>query len=1192
MAIVRPSDRIAAVDAFVGGLRRAGRSVVRIAGPEGMNRASGWFITPSIVVLPGFAMTQAGRLPDPELPVRVQLFKRRRMHWEATIAHRPELLGVGLMPMAPDVPALALLRVPDAPPAARPLPLALDPPVAGQAVSLLHFPQDHQEACVSFGRLLVAAGRLLEYDVNTLPGSSGGPLFAEDWRVIGIHLGTDRTRNANLGAATGRMLDVLRGSPLWPEIADYHQIADVKAARNRISQAIQATRQASVPPVLLRAAVHRTIDPGQLSDDERKELAPHVVSQNATQWILRPGMREEIVRRAGSLDALREARGSLPPADTGQRVIDRILAGPPYDLSDASDEELSWWIQGSRWFASTVKGLPTPSDITRLLERRRIQSRLSQIAGPQFRGRSAELARIQQWLDTQKGPLVISGVGGIGKSALVAKFISELSSPGTLLWLDFDRADLAPDDAVSVLTAIAEQAALQIDGFEAPPLTEENWESAARLLGERLQPGKQPLILVLDSFEAAQYAERYHELWPVLEGIAGVAPALRLIVTGRAPVPDLRLRGEPAEHHVIEGLSAEDARAWLVDAGITDEAVLRRVLELAGGVPLVLKLALMLVESGGRLEDLPQALPQEIVAGYLYDRILDRMQNPAFKPIARAILVLRRFTADMAEPILGGLVTLPPGETSKWFSELSHEIALVEGGPVLRLRPEVRAATLKLLLHEDAEFVREIDSRAERWYEARLAQAPADAEIGAELVYHRLRLGDLTGAESAWRTEYIPHLKEAHEDLDPPARDWLAARTEPGAALSYAFAEERTVEQVKSLRSRGRHRAAARVLTSSAPPAGAQAPQSDGGALVFQRAYQLWAAHENDDAHRLMEGAGEATGEVQRDRQVLRARLAAEAGHRHEADAALEGLDDPERWKTESNGQLCALAVRAARIRLATDIQGELDLLRGLKGPATTVFRTLSSMDVVLPVLQQRLVSQRPVLEESSEPLPLDRDGTDWHAPLARVEAERAATLPNESPEIRPERDRLLAAWAEGIDWSRAQVDRKGPRARTLAGRALTLAECGWRRWFLAFHRRFLAEAYRLCVEGTASGDLTLSVLGTTALFARQFGRLRLTGAQGDLVQVLSHGPAIRTLASPTPPQWKLAEELGLEPQKWASPGGTAQQAITFTGSMWDQWIEAGGAPRANVGALLLALLAPDPLVQLVHHLAGRSEAK
>ena len=82
--------------------------------------------------------------------------------------------------------------------------------------------------------------------------------------------------------------------------------------------------------------------------------------------------------------------------------------------------------------------------------------------------------------------------------------------------------------------------------------------------------------------------------------------------------------------------------------------ILDTVVALANGIPLILRLALRLVEAGGRVEDLPRDLPPEIVAGYLYGRILDRVQNPELKPVATAALVLRRFTVDMIDGVLAG----------------------------------------------------------------------------------------------------------------------------------------------------------------------------------------------------------------------------------------------------------------------------------------------------------------------------------------------------------------------------------------------------------------------------------------------------------------------------------------------------------------------------------------------------------
>ena len=66
---------------------------------------------------------------------------------------------------------------------------------------------------------------------------------------------------------------------------------------------------------------------------------------------------------------------------------------------------------------------------------------------------------------------------------------------------------------------------------------------------------------------------------------------------------------------------------------------------------------------------------------------------------------------------------------------------------MLRLRPEVRSATLKLLELHKAELVRKIDSRAADWYSRQDLNDPANA---AELVYHSLRLRDLVRARCNW----------------------------------------------------------------------------------------------------------------------------------------------------------------------------------------------------------------------------------------------------------------------------------------------------------------------------------------------------------------------------------------------------------------------------------------------------------
>src|SRR5262249_3962052 len=158
-----------------------------------------------------------------------------------------------------------------------------------------------------------------------------------------------------------------------------------------------------------------------------------------------------------------------------------------------------------------------------------------------------------------------------------------------------------------------------------------------------------------------------------------------------------------------------------------------RVLELSRGIPLILKLATLLVEKGGSVGDLPDQLPPAIVDGMLYHRILDRVIDAELKPVATALLVLRRLTPEMVEPVLGPIyaahpaLQLPERPVGDWFADLAREAALVEGQDALRLRREVRSAALGLLERDQPELVAALDRAAAAWYATRDVDDPAIA---------------------------------------------------------------------------------------------------------------------------------------------------------------------------------------------------------------------------------------------------------------------------------------------------------------------------------------------------------------------------------------------------------------------------------------------------------------------------------
>src|SRR5262249_37771972 len=146
-----------------------------------------------------------------------------------------------------------------------------------------------------------------------------------------------------------------------------------------------------------------------------------------------------------------------------------------------------------------------------------------------------------------------------------------------------------------------------------------------------------------------------------------------VIVSGRAPVEGVTLAGRPVVGRHLTGLPERAARAWLTDRRISDPAVLDAVLSASDGVPLLLKLAVRLLEAGGEIP-LPAELPRALVDGYLYQRILDRVVDKALQPLARDALVLRRLSVAMLGDVLAD--RLPPGvDAQAAFTRLTREMA-------------------------------------------------------------------------------------------------------------------------------------------------------------------------------------------------------------------------------------------------------------------------------------------------------------------------------------------------------------------------------------------------------------------------------------------------------------------------------------------------------------------------------------
>ncbi|WP_313920149.1 trypsin-like peptidase domain-containing protein [Tahibacter sp.] len=1044
-----------------------------------------------------------------------------------------------------------------------------------EPVSMLAFIGGNSPMLLSQGQLLAPGDHAFRYDAYSRRGSSGAPIFDAQWQVLGMHMGSLRPQSSEgFGLGLDTLLALFQRSRHWPDIARYYRLADLLAGSKAIacSGEVAATSSSSVEAALLRAAVSAVFDPASLASEDRDALRHLVVDSAADSWTLQPGVRRNVLDGSVSLAALRDHAAAADDS-AAQRMIARILAGPPYALANVPDDELPWWIQGVHWFADVAPDLPAPVQVERALQRRRLRSRLDAIAGDDFLGRDAELQVLREWFAApRQQPVYVWGIGGVGKSALVARFAQELPASSVLLWLDFDRADIAADDAPSVIAALYAQARLQLDGLDAPvgEIDGARWEQAAEALALALAQagGSAPMLLVLDSFEVAQHVERYQELWPLLERLARHLPALRIVVSGRAPVPTLSLSGEAAREIPLRGLSTADATTWLARHGVVAQPVVDEVLRLSRGLPLILHLAVQLVDSGGDVDDVPRDLPERIVAGFLYGRILGRIQDAAIKPLAKASLVLRRLSADLLEPIFRDLVDLPARLPSEWIRAFAREVSLVDGEGVLRLRGEIRAPALELLERSERDLVHTIDTRAERWY---TALDPREPELAAELVYHRLRLGDVAGAQLAWRDGCGAFLHYATESLPAVACEWLSARLGVVSISDTDLAvwELDAAERIRAARSRGLDRAVGGILAE-------RKERTPGSPLLFHDAFEL---REKDDAHGALElltsSPGQAAESVRRDRSMLRALLLTDLGHSRRSDSVLNRWCTSESWPGPRFGDLALAAVRAARIRRNADFEAERELARELMATVNARRRHpgwtdwLSWLDVSLPELDRALekVARSPSVTQL---LVLAADNFQRATFLKTLDVCRQKNLVGELADIGRLRARVLDGYElESSDWPAAVPQ---SMARML--------ECAWRRWSIIADRTFLWSFLHFDTT-EPKRRLSKSVLGAQALVARTTS-LRIVFADGPR-QVSSFRvlrQSIETLFGGD----KGPEKILVGGLKWLS---MYEDDISVYGAT-DSAASRVAADEVRGRLLKFFFDAEDPLVPLVDSLAGR----
>jgi hypothetical protein len=395
------------------------------------------------------------------------------------------------------------------------------------------------------------------------------------------------------------------------------------------SQSVLDYREAAAWPLLVEAAVVNTFLPQDLAPDavqsnQRAEAEKVLLnfaetartSEGGLKWSLSNATRAEVIKAALHSESLRLAidRTSTTFHDPGSEALRYCLQEnrSPYLSPDLGNLEATRIALSS--LRDVLPDLPGAASLNintlnREIDRRRLLRVFERMIGrrpnpdgtqtiERFFGRDEEMEVLRgyvgvipadslrgrlrrgiSWLSqTIKGraPLVIWGVGGVGKTTLISKFMLEHAEAAVgrypFAYLDFDRNMISARRLSGLLMEMCQQVGAQFDKLTQPmanlsariavvarsfDLSRDSESSSyvsthaqefRKLIDEFLEGEEatfefaRPFLLVFDTFEVAQYAA--DDIANLQDFVASFSKSnenrlwnrLRLIISGRKPV--------------------------------------------------------------------------------------------------------------------------------------------------------------------------------------------------------------------------------------------------------------------------------------------------------------------------------------------------------------------------------------------------------------------------------------------------------------------------------------------------------------------------------------------------------------------------------------------------------------------------------------------------------------------------------
>lgn len=616
-----------------------------------------------------------------------------------------------------------------------------------------------------------------------------------------------------------------------------------KKARQKVQDA-QNPLQEKLNLLYEKAALSGRFDPSELEatitdKTEAQQLLSllskdvYVEATGKVQWLMNQSKRKEILTQLYTTGKLSTALAQpLPSTDETGMLLRRVIQeGEFMNASVLSDREKIAGLAALEMLEGIDLPKPGRESISSLIHEGFIIETYPYNEAT-FTGREAQLAQLEHFLRANNPVsgswtgLVIYGLGGVGKSTLLAKFIHDVirNQAATTVILDFDRPGVDPNDSSWLEREISRQTGRQYPAF-ADTLSqlrkslrsyEENFRSEyesfyqshegkrqnKQLIAEirnllMNNTGQQvPFLLVLDTVEEA--AQRnlmgvLHEWLMYLKDLL-YPIELKVIFSGRLfndHLQQVLQIQEVKEQIELTAFDEASAAAFLQKKGLSEPDAYKiiesgciplRPLELKLLAELVLKEPVQLDDllkelSGDNSRD-SQQLQEGMFNGLIYRRVLMRISDPKIRKLAYPGLILRYLTPQIILDILSPVLQLDIqdiDEAGRILNNLANYswLCTIEKNGEVWHRRDMRLSMLQTMTAREPELVAKIRKAALEYFE----RAGDEKGMKAEYYYHLLM--QVTTREDLENIEYKTGIYMVAAEL---IRD-IADLPKPAAAL-------------------------------------------------------------------------------------------------------------------------------------------------------------------------------------------------------------------------------------------------------------------------------------------------------------------------------------------------------------------------------------------------------------------------